>query len=312
MSGTAERVRSTAAIAFLFLLAASARAEIVVFDVGSSISNSAAIRSDSQAYSQSRQIRYSFTLRNERNTPLDRAHLWVWAPVRQTATQWCRRIETSRAAELAADARGNQTLHFVVTNLPPFGTRIVAIKADLVLAAKPLPAAGDNLAAYVRPGAGVESDAPDIMVLGRSLGGGTPRETARRAFDWVAKNLRDTGYHPVNRGALWALKNRQGDCSEFTSLFAALCRVNGVPARRLAGFVCRENTVLKPHDLHNVNEFQDGPLWRFADPFHGKFDSDAANYVALRILDGVPDNTPAEQQRLFRWEGEGINVSMNP
>lgn len=41
------------------------------------------------------------------------------------------------------------------------------------------------------------------------------------------------------RGALWALENEVGDCSEYSYLFVALCRAAGIPARIQAGFAFR-------------------------------------------------------------------------
>src|SRR5512143_2902328 len=94
----------------------------------------------------------------------------------------------------------------------------------------------------------------------------TPFETAGKIFHWVAENLHYAGCLPKNRGALYALKNRQGDCSEFAYLFAACCRANGIPARALGGYVCTEDRILNPADYHNRAEFHVNGVWQIADP----------------------------------------------
>ena len=53
------------------------------------------------------------------------------------------------------------------------------------------------------------------------------------------------------RGAVWALENGVGDCSEYSCLFVALCRAAGIPARVQAGFA-----------FHRVGEaLEDGHMW---------------------------------------------------
>jgi len=58
----------------------------------------------------------------------------------------------------------------------------------------------------------------------------TPREKLERIFDFVKSYLtylRQKEEH----GALWAYQNRVGDCTEFTNLLIALCRLSGIPAK---------------------------------------------------------------------------------
>ena len=60
-------------------------------------------------------------------------------------------------------------------------------------------------------------------------------------------------------GALYAFKERRGDCTEYMSLATAVFRVNNVPARAVAGFVVEEGSaVLSSGDYHNWTEFYDG------------------------------------------------------
>ena len=48
-------------------------------------------------------------------------------------------------------------------------------------------------------------------------------------YDWVRNNI--TYKNGPIKGAYEALKDGEGDCEEMSSLFIALCRVNGIPAR---------------------------------------------------------------------------------
>ncbi|MFX0095006.1 MAG: transglutaminase domain-containing protein, partial [Candidatus Hodarchaeota archaeon] len=41
---------------------------------------------------------------------------------------------------------------------------------------------------------------------------------------------------PGEFGAKWAIESKRGDCTEFSALLVALCRVRGIPARTIAGF----------------------------------------------------------------------------
>jgi hypothetical protein len=51
-----------------------------------------------------------------------------------------------------------------------------------------------------------------------------------KIFHWVRKNI-EYRFDEKLRGAVYALENGRGDCEEMTSLFIALCRLNGIPAR---------------------------------------------------------------------------------
>jgi transglutaminase-like putative cysteine protease len=51
-----------------------------------------------------------------------------------------------------------------------------------------------------------------------------------KIFHWVRDNI-EYRFDRDLRGAVFAIENGRGDCEEMTSLFIALCRLNGVPAR---------------------------------------------------------------------------------
>ncbi len=72
-----------------------------------------------------------------------------------------------------------------------------------------------------------------------------PVEKARKIYEWVSRNINyklqtgsGTGDNATGeKGASWALANREGDCSEYSDLMVALLRAQGVPARKVVGLV---------------------------------------------------------------------------
>jgi hypothetical protein len=77
------------------------------------------------------------------------------------------------------------------------------------------------------------------------------------------------------RGALWTLRNRRGDCSEYTDLSIALARAAGIPARALYGWSYSENGGLRGHAW--LEFFLPGKGWQPADP---TWTEDAWGYFA--------------------------------
>ncbi|MFX0067656.1 MAG: transglutaminase family protein [Promethearchaeota archaeon] len=90
---------------------------------------------------------------------------------------------------------------------------------------------------YTQPDINIESD--DSLIISKAneiVGSETnPYSKSKLIYEWVANNLAYT-VQGNERGALWALTNQQGDCSEFSDLFIALCRASGVPARKIIGW----------------------------------------------------------------------------
>ena len=75
-------------------------------------------------------------------------------------------------------------------------------------------------------------------------------ESVSKIYSFVTKHLRYV-IQDEERGAVWALENGVGDCSEYSYLFVAMCRAIGVPARVQAGFA-----------FHYSSEtLEDGHMW---------------------------------------------------
>ncbi len=261
-------------------------------------------------YSIARQIQYSFTLQNTSPDVIKKADLWTFAPVKQTAHQRCLKIQSNYPYELITDRSGNQVLHFTAENLAPYGSRVVTIKANLLVSATGNPILAGPVSEDLHPQKYIESNHPKIKRMAQNLRGSDTIKTIEEVFRWVTGHLRYSGYTGKNRGALYAFENKQGDCTEYADLFVALCRANKIPARPVGGFICTQNSVLKAKGFHNWSEFYEHGTWKLADPQKRVLMHNGADYVAMRIIHASEDDPMGSFQR-FRFKGEGLKVKMN-
>jgi len=94
-----------------------------------------------------------------------------------------------------------------------------------------------------------EQDDPNLISLSNSIVGpdDNPIEKAEKIYDWISDNLDYNGNLPSQeKGALWAYNNLEGDCSEYSSLMITLLRIQGIPARKVTGFLLSNNPSLRP------------------------------------------------------------------
>jgi len=107
---------------------------------------------------------------------------------------------------------------------------------------------------YTLPEKYVECDHSYIISTARTIVAGIPEndyhDMAREIYEFVVNYL-TYSLQTEERGALWALENRRGDCSEYSYLFVALCRAVGIPARVQAGFAFSSYT----------EETENGHMW---------------------------------------------------
>lgn len=260
-------------------------------------------------YSISRQIKYSFTLQNKTNRVLRNVVFKAYAPVKSTSFQLCQSVNASHPYTLQTDEAGNQILQFTFETFPPFSTSIVKIKADMLFTAIPVSVkAGTKLNTIPQPF--IESDHPEIIAVSDSLKKKHVIDYCRSIHNWIAGHIEYAGYINQDRGALYALKNKKGDCTEFANLYVALCRAGNIPARSVGGYICPENQVLKPEDYHNWAEFYHDRCWLISDPQNKKFMTEQTYYVAMKIL--TPEVTTGTNAfSRYHTDTDGLNVKMN-
>ncbi|OQY55216.1 MAG: hypothetical protein DRR08_11500 [Candidatus Parabeggiatoa sp. nov. 2] len=260
-------------------------------------------------YEIPRTVRYRFTLKNTSNRLLDKADFWTYAPVKQTATQQVMRIDASHAHEILTDRLGNQVLHFVLTNIPPYASKLVSVTAELMLAKEVINLIPKNHQQwFLAEEPFVEISHPEIQRIAKRLKTTDDLRTSRKIFNWVARHIQYAGYIRDNRGALYALQQQRGDCTEYMYLFIALARVNGIAARGLGGYVYADDAILKADDYHNWAEFYWADKWQLADPQNKVFMEKQSNYIAMRI---ISEHSEIVRSHRFWYSGEGLSVRMN-
>lgn len=133
----------------------------------------------------------------------------------------------------------------------------------------------EERAEYTKKTTNWQKDHPEIKKLAEEL------KTPRAIYDYLVKTLkydfsRVTGEQP-RLGAVGSLKKPDSAvCREFTDLFIALSRANGIPAREVDGFAYTENSRQRPLSLvedilHAWPEYYDDKrqAWIMVDPTWG-------------------------------------------
>jgi len=263
-------------------------------------------------YPVKRNIRYSFTLQNNTNTVKKNVDFWVFAPVKQTSTQLTKTIQASMPYELSVDKLGNQMLHFQLESLPPFGTKIIAINAELYLSDHSNRYKEQDLALFLGPEKFMEVEDERLITLSNRLTADTKTDKAQKLYKWVNSNIKYAGYVKDDRGALYAFKNRKGDCTEYMYLYSTLARIANIPSRGIGGYVYQEDAVLKPEEFHNWSEVYIDNAWHVVDPQNGVFMDKQSHFIAMRIISrAMQEQLNLQNTHQFAVSTKDITVKMN-
>jgi transglutaminase-like putative cysteine protease len=260
----------------------------------------------------SKTVSYRFLVRNTTNQPVPSANFFVHAPLNQTGTQRCLRIESSHPYEIITDSPAGPLLRFTFENFPPYASKTISIRATLSLDAAPIKIAEtDDPRRFAVALSDSDAQAVAIRQLANGLKTKNVSGTAANLYRWVADNINYTGYSSRAKGASRTFSNRQGDCTEFADLFVALARAADIPARRVSGYLAGGSGLLKPEAYHDWAEFYDNGVWRIADPQQRNFDARYTHYIAMQKEDHSPPVGPMGGFYRFYVDGEGLEVKMD-
>ena len=167
-------------------------------------------------------------------------------------------------AELSGREMGGRIMVLEIPSLNPGVSEMITL--DYTLAARH-PEAGislapEGLSQYLAPSPKVESDHPEIMALANRiiLNSRSDHEKAMDIYSYVIGHMNyNLDASSRNQGALSALKSSQGVCEEYASLFVALSRAAGIPARVVNGYADPRGT----GEIWNLSPDQSLPLGNY-------------------------------------------------
>lgn len=116
---------------------------------------------------------------------------------------------------------------------------IVTIKERITLHIPETYTIPDSIKIYLKPTKNIQSTNLKITALAKQLtkDSKTDFERIAKLATWVHENIEyKLSLGTETKDALWTLENKIGTCDEFSSLFIALARAAGYPARYISGY----------------------------------------------------------------------------
>jgi hypothetical protein len=248
-----------------------------------------------------RQLRFTLTFSNPLQRALEGASFWCYLPADLPGAQQLRAVTVSAHHTVQADALGHRILSIAFDAFPALGQKVVSLAAIVDFASgRDNPVVAEE---WLDSERFIESGSDEVRTLAARLRTENTLSTARAIYDWVRQNLHYAGYLADDLGALYALRNGRGDCTEYADLVVALARASGIPARMAGGYVIAQDAAPRPQDYHNWAELYLDGAWRTVDAQKECWLVPAARYVVFRIYRDRPTNNVGSAHRYRVTEG---------
>jgi transglutaminase-like putative cysteine protease len=201
--------------------------------------------------------------------------------------------------KISQDGIGNTILELVFPKFPAYATRTYSISARVKMQDTPERQRLRDGSAFLASEPYIEITAAPIRRLAAEVKGANETATMTAIYNWVRSHLSYAGFVADDLGAEYAMRERRGDCTEYAYLTAALARANGIPARVMGGYVTSVDTIARSRDYHNWAELYVDGAWRLVDAQKERLQTNAAEYVAMRIISSQTSNALRENHRFI-------------
>ena len=168
----------------------------------------------------------------------------------------------------------------------------------------------EGLEGYLQPTLTIDSTDPDIIAKATELVEGEEDlfKAVFKLANWVDENVAydlSTLTAETSQKASWVLEHRAGVCDEMTSLFVAMARSVGIPARFVSGVSYTTSALFaepwQPHGWAEV--YFPGAGWVDFDITFGEYGYIDVTHVKLR--DGFDPQEPATR---YEWLAHNVNL----
>ncbi len=255
-----------------------------------------------------RTIRYGFVLQNTSSQPLQNIVFKTYSPLVLSSSQKLIEITSSTKFTKHRDSYENQQIWFDIGFIPPYGKKSISITAKLLMSSVIAGAANEtNLYTSEQPK--IESNNEAIIELSHQFKGiPTTKKFQKLIYEWQIDNMTYIGYGFKNKGAVYALTNLEGDCTEFAYLNVAINRALGVASRAVNGYVVNHDSKLVASEYHTWSEVWLDGGWHVVDAQKKEFMNNQQNYIAMNIVtDTLTDNN---QFNRFWVSNPNLTVTM--
>ena len=167
---------------------------------------------------------------------------------------------------------------------------------------------------YLHPTETIDSNNQEIIAKAEELVQGEDdlfKATFKMA-EWVERNVEydlNSLTEKASQKASWVLENKQGVCDEMTSLFVAMARSQGIPARFASGISYTTSELFnenwQPHGWAEVYFPDVG--WVGFDITFGEYGYVDVTHIKFR--DGFDPKEPATE---FQWIADKVDIETKP
>lgn len=231
-------------------------------------------------YPVAQQVHWNLTVRNNSNRALRDIEVFSFAPLSDTWQQSLLDLTANYPVELLDPGSAQPYGRVLLETIPPYGQRDIRLQAEVAMASGHANRERGDLDRWLEQEPLIESADERVVRLASQIDRADSALTARAIYDWLIAEVEYTGYDPTDRGALHALKQRTGDCTEFTALAVALARALDIPARMVNGYVVTEGGRLSPFAFHAWAEIRLDDRWLILDGQKKRFDPTPETYLA--------------------------------
>ncbi|MCB0332306.1 MAG: transglutaminase domain-containing protein [Bdellovibrionales bacterium] len=252
----------------------------------------------------SRTVSYGFEVKNNTNKLLKDIEVDVFAPLLTTPFQ--KRVSISSTPESIPQ---NGTLTFTLT-IPPYGTKLLTIESNLELFPRAYSNAPPSSGMFLGSEPFIDLENKEIEALHPSLQRKNSLETALAIYSWVKDNISHSGYLKQAKGSTYALRERNGDCTEYAALLVALARKSNIPTKAVSGFFVTKDRFLRPIEFHTWTELFFDNTWHLFDAHKAIALADSEKFIAFGSVKDKEHASSGISPLRFSSSAPGVTIRM--